>query len=116
MSDRRATLARAAAGYDEAHERALVEAIVEAIGQASMISDCNAMVLRTGECASALLTLLAAVLAMSPTVTRSPAATRRTMDELHRRLRRRLADAERDPTMQDFVRQCFNGTNVKGNA
>jgi len=52
------TYARATTAYDDAHERALAEAIVRAIAEASPVS-ANLMVVRTGEAASALLTCLA---------------------------------------------------------
>ena len=69
MSDTQATFARATLEYDEAHERALLEAITQAIFETSRVSDCNAAIIRTGEAAQALLTALACVLAMSPSVT-----------------------------------------------
>jgi hypothetical protein len=116
MSDRRTTYGRAAAGYDAEFERRLVDEISTAIASASMVVDANALVLRTGETASALITVLASVLAVSPAATRSPTTLRRTIDELHKRVRRRLAAAEADSAVQDFVRHCFNGTNVGGRA
>jgi hypothetical protein len=104
MSDhRRTSYARATAGFDEAHERQLVEALTAAVVETSRASDCDAVLLRTGEIASALLTVLAGTLAMSPASVRSPTAIRRTVDEL----RRRITQAERDPELQDFMRRCF---------
>jgi hypothetical protein len=47
--------------------------------------------LRTGATASALLTVLAITLAMSPPVVRSPTTLRRTVDRLAKLLRRRVA-------------------------
>ena len=114
MSDRRTTYARAAAGYDADFERKLIEAITTAIGEASIITDANVMAIRTGETASALLSVLAAVLAMSPAVTRSPTAIRKTIDELGKRLRRRVAQAERNADMQDFLRRVFRGDDDVG--
>jgi hypothetical protein len=115
MSDR-TPYARAVAGYDEAHERALADAIMAAIAEASHVSDCNALVLRTGECASALLTVLASILAMSPSAIRSLTAQRRTLDELGKRLRRRVAAAESNPDVQDFLRRIFRTGQAGGNA
>jgi hypothetical protein len=112
----RTTYARAAAGYDADHERALMAAILRAIADASKVTDADAMVLRTGEAASALLTCLAGVLAMSPSAVRSPAAVRQTIDVLGKRLRSRLAEAERNPEMQDFLRCVFHGTDTNGTA
>src|SRR5262245_36316774 len=50
-----------------------------------------------GEMASALITVLAAALAMSPTAVRSPTAMRHTCEEIGKRLRSRVAAAERNP-------------------
>ena len=96
------TFARATLEYDEEHERALLEAITQAIFETSRVSDCNAVVIRTGEAAQALLTALACVLAMSPSVTRSPAAIRKTIDDLGKRLRRKVARAEQRPGPAGF--------------
>ena len=114
--DQGTTYAKAALEYDEEHERALLEAITRAIFEASRVSDCNAVVIRTGEAAQALLTALACVLAMSPSATRSPAAIRKTIDELGKRLRRRFAPPSRDADLQDFVRRSFWNTDEGGNA
>ena len=116
MSDTQATFARATLEYDEAHERALLEAITQAIFETSRVSDCNPVVIRTGEAAQALLTALACVLAMSPSVTRSPAAIRKTIDDLGKRLRRRGASTEQSPDVKDFVRQSFRGDDTGGHA
>jgi hypothetical protein len=112
----RATFARATEGYDEAHERALLDAIVTAIFEASRVSDAQACVVRTGEAASALLSALALVLAVSPSAARSPTAIRKTVDDLHKRLHRRVAAAGQDAGLQDFVRRFFWNTDVGGNA
>ena len=109
-----ATYARATLGYDNEHERALLEAITEAIFTASKVSDCNAVVIRTGEAAEALLTALAGILAMSPSATRSPTALRRTIDEFGKRLRRRVASAEQDLDLKEFVRRSFWNTGEGG--
>jgi hypothetical protein len=110
------TYAKATLEYDAEHERALLEAITEAIFEASRVSDCNAVVIRTGEAAQALLTALACVLAMSPSAVRSPTAIRRTVDELGKRLRRRVASAEQSTDLKDFVRRSFWNTDEGGNA
>jgi hypothetical protein len=110
----RTSYARAVAGFDDDYERALVEAITRAIAEASMVTDANIMVIRTGEAASALVTALASVLALSPAATRSPSAIRKTIDNLGKRLRRRVAAAESNADMQDFIRRAFRGTDVGG--
>ena len=94
MTDAQTTFARATLEYDKAHERALLEAITRAIFESSTVSDANAIVIRTAEAAEALLTVLAGILAMSPSATRSPTAIRRTIDDLGKRLRRQIAAAE----------------------
>jgi hypothetical protein len=73
---------RAVAGYDEKHEYDLVDAITTAIAETSMISHANAMVIGTGETASAFLSCLATILAMSPSAVRTPAAIRKAIEEL----------------------------------
>jgi hypothetical protein len=110
------TYERATLEYDHEHERALIEAIATAIFEASMVSDCNAAVIRTGEAARALTKSLAMVLALSPSVTRSPTALRKTSDEISKCLRRYVAEAERDDLAQEFPRRTFRGTDVAGNA
>ena len=115
MSDRRTSYGRAVAGYDDDFERQLVEVITTAVVEASMAADVNAIMLRTGETTSALLTVLAGMIAMSPAATRSPTQVRKTVDELHKRLRRRLAAAERDFEVQDFLRRMFRD-DVEGHA
>lgn len=110
------TYARANLEYDKAHECALMEAITTAMFEASKVSDCNAIVIRTGEAAEALLTVLAGMLAMSPSVVRSPTALRQTIDELGKRLRRKVAAAEQSADMADFMRRTFRGGGPEGNA
>jgi hypothetical protein len=107
MTAVRTTLERASAGYDEAHERALVAAITNAIFQTSLTTDGAVLALRTGEVASALLTCLAGTIALSPAAVRSPISMRKTVDELGRRLRRRVANAATDPVFADFLARCF---------
>jgi hypothetical protein len=103
MSPAGTTYDRATAGYDEAFEQRLVEEITLAIGRASICSDANIVALRTGETASALLTVLAATLALSPAAVRSPTALRRTTGELGKRLQRRVAAAVSSPDTRDFL-------------
>ena len=116
MIDTQTTFARAMLDYDEAHEAVLVEAITRAIFESSTVSDANAIVLRTGETAKALLTALAGVLAMSPSVSRSPTAIRKTVEELGKRLRRRASAAEQNADMREFLRRTFRDGGTEGNA
>jgi 2-oxo-4-hydroxy-4-carboxy--5-ureidoimidazoline (OHCU) decarboxylase len=116
MTDAQTTYDRATSAYDKKHERALLEAIT-AIFESSTVSDTNAIVIRTGEAAEALLTVLAGILAMSPAATRSPTAIRRTLDDLGgKRLRRQIAAAERSEDLQEFIRRTFRGNDVEGTA
>jgi hypothetical protein len=116
LSDRRTSFERATAGYDETFEQQLADAITAAIAETSMVTDAIAMVIRTGETIGALVTTLAAVLAMSPAATRPPTQMRKTLDELGKRLRRRLASAEADPATAEFLRRTFNTTDSGGHA
>ena len=110
------TFARATLEYDTAHEQALMEAVTAAIFDASKVSDCNAIIIRTGEAAEALLTVLAGVLAMSPSVTRSPTAIRQAADEIGKRLRKKVAAAEQSAELSEFMRRTFRDKDVGGNA
>jgi len=107
---------RATLEYDPEHEAALMQAVTAAIFEASMVSDANAIVVRTGEAANALMTVLAGVLAMSPSVTRSPTAIRQTTKEIGKRLRRKVSAAEQNEDVQDFVRRVFSGVGTEGTA
>jgi len=91
-------------------------AITQAIFETSKVSDADAIVLRTGEATQALLTALAFVLALSPSMTRSPTAIRKTVDGLCKRLRRRVASVEQSADLKDFVRRNFWNTDEGGNA
>ena len=116
MTDAETTYDRATSAYDKDHERALMEAITRAIFESSTVSDANAIVIRTGEAAEALLTVLAGILAMSHSATRSPTAIRRTVDDLGKRLRRQIAAAEGSEDLQEFIRRTFRGNDVEGTA
>ena len=60
--------------------------------------------------------VLAGILAMSPSATRSPTAIRRTVDDLGKRLRRQIAAAEGSEDLQEFIRRTFRGNDVEGTA
>ena len=112
--DRRTSYAQATRAYDGEHENALAEAILRAVIDASKVSDANVAVVRTAELTSALLSCLAIALVMSPAASRSPTAVRKTVDELAKRLRRRVAAAESDETMRDFLQRCFRSDDDVG--
>ena len=115
MTDAQTTYARATSEYDKAR-RALKEAITRTIFELSTVSDANAIVIRTAESAPALLTVLAGVLAMSPSATPSPTAIRRTIDDLGKRLHRKIAAAEASEDLQEFISRTFRGTDTAGSA
>ena len=110
------TYAKATLEYDTAHQQALMDAVTAAIFDASKVSDCNAVIIRTGEAAEALLTVLAGVLAMSPAVTRSPTAIREAVDHLGKRLRKKVAAAEQSAELSEFMRRTFRGVGTEGTA
>jgi hypothetical protein len=112
----RTSYERATAGYDDEFERTLVDAITTAIFDISRATDTNVICLRTGETANALVTVLAGMLAISLVAARSPTAIRKTVEELGKRLRRRVAHATADPDLHDFLARVFHGTDVGGNA
>jgi hypothetical protein len=109
------TYTRAKAGYDDAHELELARAIMAAIAKTSMVTDANAMVLRTGEMINALLRVLAVTLALSP-YARSPTALRTATDELAKRLRRLAREALEDPDFRDSTKTFFRDSDVGGHA
>jgi hypothetical protein len=110
------TYARATLKYDSEHERALLKAITQAIFEESKLRDCNAVAIRTGEVTQALMTALAGIVAMSPSVTRSPTAIRKTIDDFGKSLRRKVSAAEQCPDLKDFLRRSFWNTGGEGNA
>jgi hypothetical protein len=113
----RATFARATGGeYDAEYERELARAITQAIIDASTVSDVDVTAIRIAEVAEALIATLAVTLSMSPAVTRSPTTIRKTVDELGKRLHRRIVEAQADPDLQDLVRRTFPGGDVGGTA
>jgi hypothetical protein len=108
MSD---PLQRAMSGYDEQFERKLVDAITETIADTSMMTIAGGdrvLVLRTGEIANALTTILASTLARSPAATRSRGSIKQVADSVRRKLLARVRQAERDPQFADFKNRCFH--------
>lgn len=100
---------RATTGYDDAHEQALAGAILTTIIKQSMVD--GVMVIRTGEIAAALTSLLATTLALSPSATRTPRAIRDISDRFRQKLERQVRQAERDPDMFNFRARCFREDN-----
>jgi len=115
MTDAETTSDRAISGHDKDHERALMEAITRTIFETSAVSDADAIFIRTAECAQALVIVLDGVLAMSPAATRST-AIRRSIDDLGKRLRRKLAVTEASEDLQEFISRTFRGNDVEGTA
>ena len=77
MTDAQTTYDRATSAYDKDHERALMEAITRTIFETSAVSDADAIVIRTAECAEALLIVLAVSKPPAPTPEAKPAPPRR---------------------------------------
>jgi hypothetical protein len=98
-------LERAHAGYDPAFESELAEVVLRAIVEASKID--GIVVLRTGETANALTSVLAATLALAPSAVRSPKAIREIADSVRRRLQARVHFAEVNPGLNDFRSRAF---------
>jgi hypothetical protein len=98
-------LERAQLGYDEELEAKLTEAITTAIINTSMIDDC--LVVRTGESAAALTTVLASMLAMSPTAARSPTAIRHIAESFRKKVAAQVRAAEADPVFHDIRARAF---------
>jgi hypothetical protein len=99
-------LERAIAGnFDVAFETKLAEAIVTAIAEASMVD--GVMVIRTGEIAAALVTVLASVAALSPASARSPTAIRRIAESFRKKLTTQVRTALADPLFHDCRARAF---------
>jgi hypothetical protein len=105
-------LARALGGYDEAFERKMADAIITAIGDASRIDDC--IVIRTGESAAALTSVLASVLALSPSAARSPTAIRKLAESFRRKVMAQTRGAESSPDFYAFKGRCFRDDGERG--
>jgi precorrin isomerase len=58
----------------------------------------------------------ALVNAITTAITEISRAIRKTCDELHKRLRRRVAHATADPELQDFLARVFRSSDVEGHA
>jgi hypothetical protein len=107
MNQHGTTYARAVAAYDPEFERTLTDAIITTIAETSVVNDANVMAIRTGESISALMKVVTLMLAMSPSVARSPAAIRKLTDDLRRRLIKNVANAASDPSVADFMQHAF---------
>jgi hypothetical protein len=99
--------------YDPQFEADLVDAIGKAITNASMITDCNVLAIRTGETIAALTTVLASMIALSPAL-RQLMASRKVIDQIAKDLRRQIAAARIDPNIESFVRGVFNSIHTEG--
>ena len=91
---------RATREYDPEFERAITTAVSEAIAQVSLVTDTNAMVLRTGEIIAALTAVLASTIALSPAITRSPTQIRKFLAENAKRLQRQTMQAANNPDVK----------------
>ena len=101
----RTTFARATREYDPEFERTIAAAVSTAIAQVSLVTDANAMVLRTGEIIAALTTVLASTIALSPAITRSPTQVREFLAENAKRLQRQTMQAVDRPKHETLSRK-----------
>jgi len=102
--------------YDGAFENAMSTAITKAVIETSRVAGSGVVVFRTAETASALTTALAGILSMSLDATRSQTAISETLDELRKRLHRRIELMRSDAAFQDFMCRVFQGDGSEGSA
>jgi hypothetical protein len=114
----RDSLERALAGLDQGFETRLVAEITAVIAAASMMTAGDGhrtLVLRLGEIAGALTTILASTLALSPVSTRSRTAIRKTSEAFRKKLAANVRAAEQSPDLYEFKRWAFHsGDRVRG--
>jgi hypothetical protein len=96
MNHHRTDYARSAAGYDDEFRRSLTAAICKAIAEASLISDANLLVLRTGETRDALVDCLISVMSLTPHYD-VPSHLREFAEALANKMRRDVARLRADP-------------------
>ena len=90
------------AEFDEEHERALLDAINQAIVDVSTTAD-GRLIIRNSETASALVTSLAAIVAMSDAATSSEDTIDQIVVGIAADLRDKVASAAADPEWRDLV-------------
>jgi hypothetical protein len=83
--------------YDPAHEKALLDAVTQAILKTSRVSDACAIVLRSDEIMAALTEAIARFLALAPSTSKSPAAVFALADAFGRHLQQQAAAARQCP-------------------
>jgi hypothetical protein len=105
-------LARACPGrLDQGFETPVVDEITAAIAAASMMTDGDGhrtLVLRLGEIAGALTTILAGTLALSPRYARSPKAIRETAEQFRKKLIGQVRVAENNNDFYQFRERAFH--------
>lgn len=92
------------AEFDEAHERALLDAINQAIVDTSTTAD-GRLIIRNAETASALVTALAATIAMSDAATISEDTIDQIVGGIAADLRDKVASAAADPEWRELLRE-----------
>ena len=101
----RTSFERAAASYDDEFKRRLIEEIITAIAQASVVTDPNlkVMALRIGETLEALTSVLISFAAMSPHFD-TPSHLREFAETLAKRIRRDVSKARAEGGLgRDFI-------------
>ena len=94
------------AGFDEAFERKLAEALITAIADCSLVD--GIMVIRTGEAAAGLTAVLAAILALSPASICLRATIRQTSEAFRKKLAANVRAAECSSEFYEFKRRAFH--------
>jgi hypothetical protein len=100
----RTSYERAAREYDVEFQHVLTSKIIEAVTQASIISDpdLQVMMLRVGETTEALLECLILFASMSP-IFDTPSRLREFAERVGKKIRRQVARARAEGVAQDFV-------------
>ena len=99
MNHHRTDYARAARGYDDEFRKLLTDAICKAIAEASLITDANLLVLRTGETRDALVDVLITVMSLTPHYD-VPSHLREFAEDLANKIRRDVARLRADPPIE----------------
>jgi hypothetical protein len=102
---------RALAGLDQGFETRLVDEITAVIPAASMMTDGDGhrtLVLRLGEIAGALTTILAGTLALSARCARSPKAIRETAEQFRKKLIGQVRAGENNNDFYHFRERAFH--------
>jgi hypothetical protein len=90
-------------------------AAARSIAEASICTDVNAMALRPDEACGTLVDVLGSMLALLPESERTPPKRRTTLQTVVKKLKRHVACAAADPTVQAFRAHVFSASPSKLN-